>query len=139
MGLFVYFCVFTCFYQFCFGLWSKFWSHHAKAGKNTEIKKQSDVKFWLSLRKYGPVSCLLNCMAHHFLPEICQEKKKLYVLITNKNTLWLLKLAKKWSATYSYFEYLWYMAFTSIVTRIEETRKTSIFNFIIACQNLKCL
>ena len=33
-----------------------------KAGKNTEINKQSDVKFWLNWIKYGAVSYSLSCM-----------------------------------------------------------------------------
>ena len=32
-----------------------------KTGKNTKIDKQSDVKFWLNLIKFGAVSYLLSC------------------------------------------------------------------------------
>ena len=55
------FCVFTCFCQFLHDLIIKLfcWStisgpRHAKTGKKgkyAEIKKQSDVKFWLKLNK----------------------------------------------------------------------------------------
>jgi hypothetical protein len=43
--------------QFCDHVMQKL----IKTGKNTEINKQSDVKFWLSWRKYGAVSYLLSC------------------------------------------------------------------------------
>ena len=32
-----------------------------KTGKNTEINKQSDVKFWLNYIKFGAVSYLISC------------------------------------------------------------------------------
>ena len=53
-GLFVDLCVFTCFYQFLHDVIIKlFCFDHimqklVKTGKNTEINKQSDVKFWLN-------------------------------------------------------------------------------------------
>ena len=37
------------------------WPHHAKTGKNTELNKQSDVKFWLNWMMYGNVSYSLSC------------------------------------------------------------------------------
>jgi hypothetical protein len=74
MGLFVDFCVFTCFYQFlhdvliklfCFGMQNNFVStsckNPVKTGKYTEINKQSNVKFWLNWIKYGAVSYSLSC------------------------------------------------------------------------------
>ena len=72
IGLFVEFCVFTCFYQFLHDkivlqIKTKQWSHHAKTGKNTEINKQSDVKFWLNWRKYGTVSYSFSCIKTNFL------------------------------------------------------------------------
>ena len=48
-------------------LWSaeQFYDHimqkRLKTGKNTEINKQSNVKFWLDFRKYGAVSYWLSC------------------------------------------------------------------------------
>ena len=44
MGLFVDLCLFT------------------NSGKNTEIKKQSHVKFGFNRKKYGAVSYLLSCI-----------------------------------------------------------------------------
>ena len=36
-------------------------------GENTEINKQSHVKFWPNRKKYGAVSYLLSCINHaHF-------------------------------------------------------------------------
>ena len=62
IGLFVDFCVFTCFYQFlhdvliklfCRSKKKQFHEHImqelVKTGKSTEINKQSDVKFWFWL------------------------------------------------------------------------------------------
>ena len=63
---FVDFCAFTCFYQFlhdvliklfCCDLRSSIlWAHHPKTGKNTEMNKQSDVKFWLNWK--NSLSCI---------------------------------------------------------------------------------
>ena len=36
-------------------------SYHPKTGKNTEVKKQSDVKNWLNLIRFGVVSYSLSC------------------------------------------------------------------------------
>ena len=58
-GLFVDVCVFTCFYQFLHDViiilfcrskrqfYDRIMQKLVKIGKNTEINKQSDVKFWL--------------------------------------------------------------------------------------------
>ena len=77
IGLFVDFCVFTCFYQFLHEVIIKlflFWSAEqfcdhlmqklVKAGKNTEINKQYNVNFLLNSVnwiKLGAVSYLLSC------------------------------------------------------------------------------
>ena len=33
-------------------------------GKNTEINKQADIKFWFNWRSHGAVSYLLSCIVH---------------------------------------------------------------------------
>ena len=47
--------------------WSKtiFCSKQVRTGKNTEINKQSDVKFWLIWRKCGLDSYSFSCKENH--------------------------------------------------------------------------
>ena len=65
--LFVDFCVFPRSYLFCaencFEDQNKtiFCSKQVRTGKNTQINKQPDVKFWLILRKYGSVLYSFSC------------------------------------------------------------------------------
>jgi len=69
IGLFVDFWVFTCFYPVLNDILQikrkQFYDHImqklVKTGKNTEINKQSNVKFWLNWIKFGAVSYLLSC------------------------------------------------------------------------------
>ena len=67
LGLFVDFCVFTCFYQFLHDVIIKLFCRSKQNNfmitscKNTEINKQSDVKFWLNWRKYRTVSRSFSC------------------------------------------------------------------------------
>ena len=55
MGLFVDFCVFTCFYQFLHDVLIKLFC------LDLQNNKQSHVKFWLNWRKYRTVSYSFSC------------------------------------------------------------------------------
>ena len=61
--LFVNFCVFTPSYLFLPGVNLKlFWkSKQVRMGKNTDINKQSGVKFWFNWRKHGAMSYSFSC------------------------------------------------------------------------------
>ena len=61
----------------CFVLICKtiIWSHHSKTGKNTEIKIQSDVKFWFNWIKHGAVSYSLSFRKEESILLNCFEKK----------------------------------------------------------------
>ena len=56
LPVFTSFCI--CFVFICRTI---LWSHHGKTGKNTEISKQSNVKFWLNWMQYEAVSSSLSC------------------------------------------------------------------------------
>ena len=73
-----------CDHKNCFVLICRtiLWSHHAKTGKNTEINKQSDVKFWLNWRKYGTVSYWFSCkLGCTYLQSFITLKKEFYGLL----------------------------------------------------------
>ena len=90
------FCVLTSFYM----MWSQYCSadqnktillsYHAKAGKKTEVNKQSDVKFWLNWIKFGAASYVLSCNSGYFLSKGQLISKRLFGVFnflqkTNKN------------------------------------------------------
>ena len=75
IGLFVDFCLFTCFYRFLQDVLTKLFGRSKQnnfmrtsfkswwngVSKYTKINKQSHVKFWLNWRKYRTISYSFRC------------------------------------------------------------------------------
>ena len=57
-------------------------SDQVNSGKNTEINKQSYVKFWFIRKKYGAVSYLLSCITLQ-LNEKEKEKSVVHNFLSN--------------------------------------------------------
>ena len=58
------------------------WQIQSNSGKNTEINKQSNVKFWFNRKKHGAVSYLFSCTDLFLTLPTEKIQRTAYVMLT---------------------------------------------------------